>query len=287
MRSGCAAGTPPPTAGWCWAGSRQDPGEGKVSRIIVPVFLAPGEDPSDMMASPSCRSLVAVLQGLRAHDERVIERTALSTTTGRGQATSVIALDPVREEGDDGDHVQEEGAEDGTEETAAGSASGEGEETAEPAAQAGTDNDTADKEQAGTGAPLRGFSLPRNARDVALYLRTRVLHPDSEIWLSGYNALRHWVREHRSAEVPLDASVELGEDRITYALGAWVSEQRRAFRLGTLKAWRADLLNEVGMVWSVTDAGFWRNLTAARTYHSVDGTLAAPKDAVVQGVAFG
>ncbi len=64
-------------------GLRQDPGEGKVSRIIVPVFLEPGEDPSDMMASPSYRSLVAVLQGLRAHDDRIIERLALGTTTAR------------------------------------------------------------------------------------------------------------------------------------------------------------------------------------------------------------
>ncbi|MER6239072.1 helicase associated domain-containing protein [Streptomyces clavifer] len=48
-------------------------------------------------------------------------------------------------------------------------------------------------------------------------------------------------------------------------MGAWVSEQRRAFRLGTLKAWRTDTLNEVGMVWSVADAEFWKNLTAART----------------------
>ena len=31
---------------------------------------------------------------------------------------------------------------------------------------------------------------------VALFLRTRVLHPDSEVWLTGYNALRHGVREH-------------------------------------------------------------------------------------------
>ncbi len=131
------------------------------------------------------------------------------------------------------------------------------------------------------------FSLPRDPGTIALFLRTRILHPDSEIWLTGYNALRHWVEEHRSAEVPLDASVELGQERITYALGAWVSEQRRAFRLGTLKAWRADLLNELGMVWSVADAGFWRNLTAARAYHAVHGTLAAPKDAVVEGVAVG
>ncbi|WP_405808429.1 Helicase associated domain protein [Streptomyces sp. NBC_01520] len=265
-------------------GLRQDPGEGKVARLIVPVFLEPGEDPSDMMASSSYRPLVAVLQGLRAHDERVIQRMALSTTTARGQATSVVALDPVQE-GTDHDDVQEDDADDI--EAAASTEDGTDEKTPEAAAADGTDDEESEEEQAGAGVPLLRFSLPRDPGAVALFLRTRVLQPDSEVWLSGYNALRHWVREHSDAQVPLDASVELGEDGGTYALGTWVSEQRRSFRLGTLKAWRAGLLNEVGMVWSVADAGFWKNLTAARTYHSVHGTLAAPKDAVVQGVAVG
>ncbi len=75
----------------------------------------------------------------------------------------------------------------------------------------------------------------------------------------------------------------LGEDRIPYALGAWVSEQRRAFRLGTLKVWRAELLNELGMVWSVADAGFWRRLAAARAYHAVHGSLAAPSKDALRG----
>ncbi|MFC8645444.1 Helicase associated domain protein [[Kitasatospora] papulosa] len=264
-------------------GLRQDPGEGKVSRIIVPVFLEPGEDPSDMMASPSYRSLVAVLQGLRAHDARVIERMALSTTTARGQATSVVALDPVREEGD----VQEDDADHDIDAAAAGTEGDTDEETTEAALEETGDDDATGEEHPGAGVPLLRFSLPRDPGTVALFLRTRVLHPDSEIWLTGYNALRHWVREHGDAQVPLDASVEIGEDRITYALGAWVSEQRRSFQLGTLKAWRADLLNEVGMVWSVADAGFWKNLTAARNYHAVHGSLAAPKDAVVEGVAVG
>ncbi|MEU2469440.1 Helicase associated domain protein [Streptomyces sp. NPDC012486] len=268
-------------------GLRQDPGEGKVSRIIVPVFLKPGEDPSDMMASPSYRPLVSVLQGLRAHDERVIERMTLGTTTARGKATSVVALDPVREDGDDGDG-QEDGVDEdqeqsdtapaGTEDDAAGTADED---------ETGTEDDGDEEEHPGAVVPLLRFSLPRGPGTVALFLRTRILHPDSEIWLTGYNALRHWVAEHRSAEVPLDEVAELGEERITYALGAWVSEQRRAFRLGTLKAWRADLLNELGMVWSVADAGFWKNLTAARAYHAVHGTLAAPKDAMVEGVAVG
>ncbi|MEV4969345.1 Helicase associated domain protein [Streptomyces sp. NPDC024062] len=268
-------------------GLRQNPGEGKVSRIVVPVFLEPGEDPSDMMASSSYRPLVSVLQGLRAHDERVIERMTLGTTTARGKATSVVALDPVREEGNDGDGQEDDVDEDqeqsettpaGTEDDAAGTADED---------ETGTKGNGEEEEHPGAVVPLLRFSLPRDPGTIALFLRTRILHPDSEIWLTGYNALRHWVAEHQSAEVPLDASVELGEDRIAYALGAWVSEQRRAFRLGTLKAWRADLLNELGMVWSVADAGFWKNLTAARAYHAVHGTLAAPKDAMVEGVAVG
>ncbi|GAB2443086.1 hypothetical protein GCM10027162_42530 [Streptomyces incanus] len=40
-------------------------GSTKVARIIVPVFLQPGEDPTDMIASASFRPLVAVLQSLR------------------------------------------------------------------------------------------------------------------------------------------------------------------------------------------------------------------------------
>ncbi|MFE1936339.1 helicase associated domain-containing protein [Streptomyces sp. NPDC059474] len=69
--------------------------------------------------------------------------------------------------------------------------------------------------------------------------------------------------------------------------GAWVSEQRRQFRLGTLKAWRAELLDALGMVWSVTDARFYKNLSVARGYHAIHRTLAAPKDAVVHGVPVG
>ncbi|MGV4926582.1 helicase associated domain-containing protein [Streptomyces sp. BHT-5-2] len=147
--------------------------------------------------------------------------------------------------------------------------------------------------------PLLRFSLPRDPDVIAMFLRTRGAAPDSEVWLSGLNALRTWVEKHGDAQVPLDAVVPIGtteadgEDNAgngngdTYALGAWVSEQRRAFRAGTLKAWRVDLLNELGMVWSVADARFWKNLAAARDYFALHGTLAAPKDASIDTVAVG
>ncbi|WP_233436203.1 helicase associated domain-containing protein [Streptomyces anulatus] len=115
----------------------------------------------------------------------------------------------------------------------------------------------------GTTTPLLRFSLPRDPQTVAPFLRTRVLRPDSEVWLTGYNALHTFVDEHGRAQVPRDATVELGDGGGTYGLGSWVSEQRRAFKAQTLRAWRADLLNEVGVFWSVGDAAFWKNLDAA------------------------
>ncbi|MFJ6752072.1 helicase associated domain-containing protein [Streptomyces sp. NPDC091266] len=89
--------------------------------------------------------------------------------------------------------------------------------------------------------------------------------------------------------VPIGATESNGEagDGGSYALGAWVSEQRRAFRAGTLKTWRAELLDGLGMVWSVVDARFYNNLAAARDYFAVHRTLAAPKDAVIDGVPVG
>ncbi|MEW2173253.1 Helicase associated domain protein [Streptomyces sp. NPDC007027] len=274
---------------------RQEPGDGKVSRIIVPVFLEPGEDPGDMMASSSYRGLVAILQGLRAHDDRVIERMALPTTTARGQITSVLALDPQAPAAqDDEQHGEDDGQEQDEEREAA--AAGTDDESDQE--ESGLEDDKGEEDQgneedgaapgiAPVTTPLLRFSLPRDPENIALFLRTRVLRPDSEIWLTGYNTLRAWVREHGHARVPSEATVKSGDDGETYGLGSWVSEQRRAFKAGTLKAWRVDLLNEVGMVWSVGDAAFWRNLSAARAYYAVHSTLACPRNTVWDGVALG
>ncbi|MGW3563605.1 Helicase associated domain protein [Streptomyces sp. NPDC000941] len=274
-------------------GLRQDPGEGKVARLIVPIFLQPGEDPEDMMASASYRPLVAVLQGLRAHDDRIVERMILRTSTSSGHATSVVALDPQHEDAGEEDAAAANGADDSA---SAADDTGEGPEGSDSSSGAdGGPQEQEGSEAEAAGVPLLRFSLPRNPDVIAAFLRTRVLRPDSEVWLSGLNALRKWVQTYGHAQVPMDAVVPIGTtesdgedgDGGTYALGAWVSEQRRAFRLGTLKPWRAQLLDELGMVWSVADARFWKNLAAARVYHAVHGTLAAPKDAWVEGVAVG
>ncbi|MGK5499934.1 Helicase associated domain protein [Streptomyces sp. URMC 125] len=260
---------------------RQKPGQGKVARLVVPVFLEPGEAPDDMLASASYKPLVAVLQGLRSHSEKLVEQLAVASAPSRGRPASVTDLDPARGGG-------------------SGDSSGEG--GAEPEE-----------------VPLLRFSTPRDPHLVAQFVRTRVIRPESQVWLAGLNALRTWHQqqngdrdgdehqdqddeseehggEHEGQEqeqgggagrsarpvaVPLDARVG------TFPLGAWISEQRRAYRAGTLAKWRVELLEEAGMVWSVPDAAFEENLAAARAYHAVHGTLCAPRTAVAEGRPIG
>ncbi|SEQ10711.1 DEAD/DEAH box helicase [Streptomyces radiopugnans] len=251
---------------------RQKPGQGKVARLVVPVFLEPGEAPDDMLASASYKPLVAVLQGLRSHSEAVVEQLAVASAPSRGRPASVAGLDP-----------------------AGGGGGGEG-------------GDEGALEE----VPLLRFSTPRDPQLVAQFVRTRVIRPESQVWLAGLNALRTWRQqqngdrdedfehggEHEGQEqereqgggagraarpvaVPLDARVG------TFPLGAWTSEQRRAYRAGTLAKWRVELLEEAGMVWSVPDAAFEENLAAARAYYAVHGTLCAPRTAVAQGRPIG
>ncbi|MGY3056263.1 hypothetical protein ACVWZD_000951, partial [Streptomyces sp. TE3672] len=52
---------------------RIKPGEGKISSLIVPVFLAPGETPDEMLTSDAYGTLAKVLEALRAHDTETIE----------------------------------------------------------------------------------------------------------------------------------------------------------------------------------------------------------------------
>ncbi|HWU05103.1 MAG TPA: helicase associated domain-containing protein [Streptomyces sp.] len=214
---------------------------------------------------------------------------ALPTTTARGQITSVLALDPQQAPADDTDDQ-------------GGRAGAADEETATPDDHPDDDHDQEDQDEdrgqgdeetdaaPGTASssttPLLRFSLPRDPGSVALFLRTHVLRPDSEVWLTGYNVLRGWVREHGHAQVPSGATVELGDDD-TFGLGSWVARQRQLFKSGALRPWRADLLTEIGMVWSVTDAAFWRAVSVARRAFEAYGTLALPRSLVIDGVNIG
>ncbi|WP_245251873.1 Helicase associated domain protein [Streptomyces sp. KCTC 0041BP] len=227
-------------------------GSTKVARIIVPVFLEPNEDPTDMVASASFRPLVAVLQGLRSHDERLVEQLASrALTSGKRKV-----------------HVRRD--EDGRIVGAGGEGDGEDQE----------DDDT----QAAAEAALLHFSSPRDAATIAAFLRTRVYRPESLVWLEGYQALLRWRKENEITglyAVPYDVEVEVGVTK-NFPLGRWVHQQRKTLRAGELEERRKTLLDapEAGMVWEPGEEAWENKLAALRSYRRAMGHLAPRQDAV-------
>ncbi|MEV0694825.1 Helicase associated domain protein [Streptomyces sp. NPDC050388] len=227
-------------------------GTTKVARIIVPVFLEPGEDPTDMVASASFRPLVAVLQGLRSHDERLVEQLASRALTS-GQRTVHVRRD------EDG-RIIGAGGEDGSE-----------------------DQEQDDTDSAVESALLR-FSSPRDAATIAAFLRTRVYRPESLVWLEGYQALLRWRAENEITglhAVPYDVETEVGVTK-DFPLGRWVHQQRKALRAGELEDRRKTLLDlpEAGMVWEPGEEAWENKLAVFRSYRRATGHLAPRQNAV-------
>ncbi|MFJ8536892.1 Helicase associated domain protein [Streptomyces sp. NPDC093591] len=226
-------------------------GSTKVARIIVPVFLEPGEDPTDMVASASFKPLVAVLQGLRCHDERLVEQLASRALTS-GKRKVHVRRD------ENGQIVGVGGESDG--------------------------EDQEDDTQAAAEAALLHFSSPRDAATIAAFLRTRVYRPESLVWLEGYQALIRWRKENEITglyAVPYDVEVEVGVTK-AFPLGRWVHQQRKALRAGELEPRRKELLDapEAGMVWEPGEEAWEAKLAALRSYRRATGHLAPRQDAV-------
>ncbi|MFF7199223.1 Helicase associated domain protein [Streptomyces sp. NPDC008079] len=227
-------------------------GTTKVARIIVPCFLQAGEDPNDMVASASFAPLAAVLQGLRSHDERLVEQLASRALT-RGKRKVHV-------------HRDQDGRITG----------------------AGSEGDGQDQEQDDTQAAVESallhFASPRDAATIAAFLRTRVYTPDSLVWLEGYRALVRWRAENEITglhAVPYDTETAVGVTA-DFPLGRWVHQQRKAARAGELEPRRKELLDEpaAGMVWEPGEEAWEAKLSALRSYRRATGHLAPRQDAV-------
>ncbi|MGW4840500.1 Helicase associated domain protein [Streptomyces globisporus] len=228
-------------------------GRAKTARIIIPVFLQPGEDPKDMVASASYQPLVDILQALRSHSERMVDQLASHALT-RGSAVrrrTYIHPSPATAAGpEDGDMPAEAGK-----------------------AQQEVDRVT---------SIVVNFASPRDAADIAALTRCRVIRPQSIVWLEGYQALVRWRTENGITglhAVPYDTETEVGTTK-AFPLGRWVHQQRKALRAGELDPHRKDLLDEAGMVWEPGDEAWEKKLAALRSYQRATGHLAPRQDAL-------
>lgn len=226
-------------------------GSVKTARIIIPIFLEPGEDPKDMVASASYQPLVDILQGLRSHSERMVDQLA-SRALSRGTERRRLHVRP-----------------------APGAAGAEGGEAEAAESETQREVDRVD-------AVVVNFARPRDAADIAALTRCRVIRPESLVWLEGYQALRRWRAENEITglhAVAYDVEAAAGSTD-SFPLGRWVHQQRRALRAGELDPHRKELLDEGGMVWEPGEEAWETKLAALRSYRRATGHLAPRQDAV-------
>ena len=62
------------------------------------------------------------------------------------------------------------------------------------------------------------------------------------------------------------------------ALGVWIGQQRKYYRDKKLSGDKIDLLNQIGMIWSLSNYEWMRMYDVAKTYYYEKGDLAVPKD---------
>ncbi len=122
---------------------------------------------------------------------------------------------------------------------------------------------------------LLRFAAPRDPVTVANWVSFNVIDTERQDWARGWAKLKTFTEREGHARVPY------GHREGATPLGQWVAEQRRAHSAGQLSGRRARRLEQLGMVWSVTDERFQENLEAARAYYEDHWTLCAPRTATV------
>ncbi|MFC6138026.1 helicase associated domain-containing protein, partial [Streptomyces spororaveus] len=130
---------------------------------------------------------------------------------------------------------------------------------------------------------LLRFAAPRDPALIAKWITYQVINTERQDWRRGAEAALRYKQREGHLEVPY----EHVETEGAYPLGRWLSDQRRAYRAGTMTGERAAELEELGIVWDTADHGFETNLAAARAYYELHGTLAAPRGATIMDVQVG
>lgn len=142
-------------------------------------------------------------------------------------------------------------------------------DVAQPSVHIGTPPEEGEEES----RLLLRFAAPRDPVMVADWVSFNVIDTERQDWARGWAQLKTYVERVGNARVPY------GHREGATPLGQWVAEQRRAYAAGQMTGQRARRLEQLGMVWSLTDERFQENLEAAKTYYAQHWTLCAPRSA--------
>ncbi|MCZ1011870.1 DEAD/DEAH box helicase [Streptomyces lydicus] len=195
--------------------------------LLVPVYLAPGEDHKDLLQTDAFRPLYEVLSALRAHDLRIADR--LPTTA----LTSPAPHKPAEAPGN------------------------------KPSAPEAVDEPSAPLPPADSGRPPFGPAagdIPEiigtdgqriTAEELDRVMQLRVVNPTgvTEAWMDmAIEASRYHDRHGHLAVTPVQAA-ELDTNPHRVDLYTWLSNQRTAKRRGELTPFQIKFLDSHGMQW--------------------------------------
>lgn len=242
---------------------RIKPGEGKLATLVVPVFMRPGENASEMLTSEAYSSLSKVLSALRAHDADTIEALA----DPRVRSGSWISEEDVDEVGETTDEV------------------GAAEEFADGDEDRGVGHAEAEPVVSGAAAELLRFSTPRDPALIAQFIQLRILDPEKAYWRRGIAACLQYLKETGAEELKAPYRYVTPGDWAPagFQLGVWLADQRKAYNAETLPDERVRQLDALGMVWNANDHAFEEGLAVARAWAEEHGHLLAPVSAVTAG----
>lgn len=100
----------------------------------------------------------------------------------------------------------------------------------------------------GTGKSFIGFQLCQDRPED----RVCWLAPGEQRWQAGYTAAREYYRQHGRLDVKANYVTEQG-----YPLGSWLYEQKRRYRVRTLKAERRKALEAISFAAPLENTDRW------------------------------
>ncbi|MFE2561600.1 DEAD/DEAH box helicase family protein [Streptomyces sp. NPDC059352] len=225
--------------------------DGSKATLLVPIYLAPGEDPQDLLNYRYYKPLYDILLALRAHDRRISDRlptTQLAETAPTLQSAATGAGGP---------------SEDG--------------EIRGPVVELPEQQSATPPFGDGPGTPeiVGPDGIVLTPREVAQVIKLHVTRPSgvSGDWAIGAAAAADFHNEHGHLAPPRTLPGQSGDARFL-ELPAWLDAQRTARRARELKDWQTEFLDELGMVWEPRSENRQLQITDARQCAEKTGGLA-------------
>ncbi|MEU5980276.1 DEAD/DEAH box helicase family protein [Streptomyces sp. NPDC047315] len=239
--------------------------DGSKATLLVPIYLAPNEDPQDLLNYRYYKPLYDILLALRAHDRRISDRLP-TTQLAEPKPTPQAATAATGSPSEDGE-VRGPVLELPEQQTATPPFSG----------------------SPGTPEIVGPDGILLTPREVAQVIKLHITRPSGVTadWAIGAAAAADFHNEHGHLAPPRTLPGQ-GTDPRLLELPAWLDAQRAARRNGELKAWQNDFLDEIGMVWEPRSETRQLLITYARQCAEETGGLAVSSGYTTpDGRAFG